>query len=383
MAGAVAFACFLVIFAHSAQVGVFDTMIDLTARLFPGHAQIQHPDYRDNPRVRYTVENAAATLAEIERHPLVQQAAPRVLGHGLVSVDEKSFGAMLIGLDPQREFLSIRENIVTGRYIEGAGETVMGTILARNLGAEVGDELIVLGTGKEGSVAPLVATVVGIFESGMADIDRGQVHVHIADLAEAMGLDDEVHAIALMMDSYVDSETMAAENGGMFAGHRFLHWSDLSPEVREMMDMKFASSQMLYVFLVVLVTFGVVNSCIMTVFERTKEFGMLIALGMRPGAIMRMLQVETIWMTVLGLVLGIGLSGAIVGALAVYGIDLGEAYADMTQGFTLPDRLRPAFSVPAAMAMSAVMIAATQIACVAPSLRLFRLKVVDALATEE
>ena len=383
MSSAIAFASFLVTVAASFQGGIYDDMIDLSSRFYTGHAQLQHPDYQDNPRVKYTIKDAATKITALEKHPLVRTAVPRVIGHGLVSIEESSLGALIIGVDPQREFLTIQDSIQNGRYLQGRGEVVIGSLLARNLGGQLGDDLVMLGSGKEGSVAALAGTIVGFFETGVSEIDRGQVHVDYRDYAEALEISDEVHSIALLLDHYSSGETMATAGTWTEAGDRFLSWIDLSPHIKDLIDVKAVSSNMMYGLLGILVIFGVVNACIMTVLDRTREFGMLIAVGMRPLAIIYMLQLEILWMTVVGLGLGFALSGGLLGLFMWLGIPLPESYDELAQGFHMPEVLVPGFSVVAYVWISVSLLLATQAACVLSSVRLFRLKVVEALATEE
>ena len=383
MSSAIAFASFLVTVAASFQGGIYDDMIDLSSRIYTGHAQLQHPDYQDNPRVKYTITDAATKITALEKHPLVRTAVPRVIGHGLVSIEESSLGALIIGVDPQREFLTIQDSIQNGRYLQGRGEVVIGSLLARNLDGQLGDDLVMLGSGKEGSVAALAGTIVGFFETGVSEIDRGQVHVDYRDYAEALEISDEVHSIALLLDHYSSGETMATASTWTESGDRFLSWIDLSPHIKDLIDVKAVSSNMMYGLLGILVIFGVVNACIMTVLDRTREFGMLIAVGMRPLAIIYMLQLEILWMTVVGLGLGFALSGGLLGLFMWLGIPLPESYDELAQGFHMPEVLVPGFSVVAYVWVSVSLLLATQAACVLSSVRLFRLKVVEALATEE
>ena len=383
MSSAIAFASFLVTVAASFQGGIYDDMIDLSSRFYTGHAQLQHPDYQDNPRVKYTITDAATKITALEKHPLVRTAVPRVIGHGLVSIEESSLGALIIGVDPQREFLTFQDSIQNGRYLQGRGEVVIGSLLARNLDGQLGDDLVMLGSGKEGSVAALAGTIVGFFETGVSEIDRGQVHVDYRDYAEALEISDEVHSIALLLDHYSSGETMATAGTWTEAGDRFLSWIDLSPHIKDLIDVKAVSSNMMYGLLGILVIFGVVNACIMTVLDRTREFGMLIAVGMRPLAIIYMLQLEILWMTVVGLGLGFALSGGLLGLFMWLGIPLPESYDELAQGFHMPEVLVPGFSVVAYVWISVSLLLATQAACVLSSVRLFRLKVVEALATEE
>ena len=383
MVSSVAFVAFLIVVMHSMQVGIFSTMIDMQADLLHGHAQIQHPSYDDDPRVEYTVPRAAAVLDRIRSDPRVRVATPRVMTYGLVSVGEKSVGAMVVGTDPDQDFAALRTSVAAGRYLQRDGEAVVGSVLARNLGVDVGDEIVFLGSGKEAGVAALVSTVVGTFTSGMAALDRSQVYVTLSDLGDALGLTDEVHVIALQLDSYTTSQPLVDSYNGKILGNRLINWETLLPEVAQQFEIKIIGSTAFYVLFVVLVTFGVVNAFIMTVFERTQEFGVLLALGMRPGAIIGMLQIEALCMSVLGLVVGMSLAVVVVSFTQIPIASLGETLNDAYVTLNLPEVLSGRFSVRAAIVTVAVIVVATQLAAIFSTLRLYRMKVVEALVEEE
>ena len=121
----------------------------------------------------------------------------------------------------------------------------------------------------------------------------------------------------------------------------------------------------------------------MTTFERTPEFGTLKALGMRPGGIMAMLALEALWMALLGLALTFAVCAPLIGILSVTGISFGDAYAEATEQFMVPDRLYPAFGYRAAVEFSVAVLVLTQLAAAVPAWRLRRLRVVDALRAAE
>jgi ABC-type lipoprotein release transport system permease subunit len=269
-----------------------------------------------------------------------------------------------------------------GRYLQQDGEAVVGSLLARNLGVGVGDEVVFLGSGKESGVAALVATVVGTFTSGMAVLDRSQVHVTLSDLGGALGLSDEVHAIALQLDSYTSSQALVDDYDGEIFGYRLANWGTLMPDLAAQFEMKIVGSVAFYALFVVLVTFGVVNAFIMTIHERTQEFGVLLALGMRPGAIVGMLQIEALCMSVLGLLVGISLAAVVVSFVQVNIASLGEV-GEMYEHLNLPQVLRGRFNPEAAIVTGVVIVLAIQLAAVFSTLRLYRMKVVEALMTEE
>ena len=389
-ASGVGFAVFLVLFHRSITVGAFGTMVDLATEQMSGHAQVQHAAYLDDPRMRYTVEGAAAVTEALARHPDVRAVAPRGMGFGLVSADsqagETSFGAQVMGIDPTVEFATLSKKALPGgRTLQGAGEGFMGSVLARNLGAEVGGDIVVLGTGKEGGVAATAVTLVGLFESGNPELDRSLLMVHFDDFSEAFGLEDEAHTIAVLTRDAGAAREFAAEVAASL-GQRVHPWQEVQPELEQFIVMKVGGGYVLYVVLVVILTFVVVNTFVMSVYERTAEFGMLKAIGMPPGAIFRMVQLEGLWMSVLGVALGLAVAAAVVAALAVEGLPVAailEGMDDMIGRLNIPETLVPVFDRTGALVIAATMVLAIQLAAAVPAPRIWRLKAVEALRDEE
>lgn len=386
--GGIGFAVWLLVFALSMQNGTFEIMVDNGARLALGHIQVQHPDYQDDPRLDYTIGGSDVLASEISAMSGVQLAVPRVQGFALMSFGDRSFGAQLMGVDASLAptWSSLPEMISMGRYIQGPGEAVLGSVLARNLGVEPGDEMVMLGTAKEGGVAAVVAEVVGLFTTGQVELDRGLAQIPIDDFRSGWSLGaDEAHAVIVLADTVAGSERIAARLSDATDAQRVqvLSWRDLMPEAEQMIEIKLIGAQLFFALIAIIVSFSIVNTFMMTVFERTPEFGMLMAIGMRPGKIMAQLSVEALYLAVVGVALGVAVTLAILVPLAIYGMPLPADATEILNQYNLPDRMYPAFSVGAAITSSLIMLAGTQIAAFIPALRIRRMRPVDALRAKE
>ena len=398
-AGGVAFAILFVVFLRSMHGGAFGAAVNLVTERMSGHVQVQHPEYVDDPRMRHTVEGLSAVTEALARHPDVRAVAPRGIGFALVSAesesDERSFGAQVVGIDPAVEFATVSQHALPGgRTLERVGEGFLGSVLARNLGAEVGDSVLLLGTGREGGVAAIAVTLVGIFESGVADLDRSVMMVHFDDFAGAFGLEDEAHVVAVLGQDAADAQAFAAsiassiesvESAASVGAARVLPWQEIQPQLAQLVVVKDTIGFTLAGMLTVIVTFVVVSAFVMTVFDRTAEFGMLKAIGMPPAAILRMVQFEGLWMSLLGVALGLAAALAVVSAVAAVGVPVSEFgdLAGMYKRLNLPDTLIPAFATRDALLIAGVMIAVVQFAAAVPAPRIWRLSAVDALRDEE
>lgn len=395
-ASGIAFAVWMLVFGMSMQVGTFEIMIDNIAKLGLGHIQIQHPEYHNNPRFEYTIRGADELESMLAAIPTVAVVSPRTMGFALASSTDRSFGTQVIGVDFSQEasWSTLPDMQRTGRYLAGPGEAFIGSVLARNLGLDIGAELVLLGTAKEGGIAAAVAEVVGTFTTGQAALDRAVVYIPIDDFRAGWELAaDEVHALVVLADSVADSETVARDlqsargvpgaRGFLNEGWIALSWRDLMPEAEQTIDLKYIGMQFFFAMLVIIVTFSVVNTFMMTIFERTPEFGMLMAIGMRPASIMLQLLLEAFWLGALGVLLGLALSGGLVAILASTGMPLPADAAEMLKQYNLPDRMYPKFSTDAAWTAAVVMLLGTQVAAIVPALRIRHMRPVTALRAKE
>lgn len=380
--GGIAFAVLLVVFTMAMQFGQYEIMEENATSLITGQIQIQSLPYVDSGRFEDTLDNASELASVIAATPGVAAVAPRVEAFALASADERSFGAQVLGIDIAAEANTTRftKMLESGRMIAGPGDAVLGKILARNLGVGVGAEVVVLGSGKEGGVAAMVVVVSGILETGMTDLDRSFLLASLPVVQDAFGLTDEVHTFAIRTDDLDQSKQVAAalqKKMPDLAAVR--HWELVMPEVLQGIEVDRIGGMFMYWLIMILVVFSVINSFIMTVFERTREFGMLRAIGMRPAKIILMVQFEALFGCLIGVAIGLALASAVIAWLIEVGIPLGEAMEDYATQFYMPARLYPAFSAEALLTAPVVMVIGTQIAAILPALRIRQLKPVEAL----
>ena len=169
--GAMVFSNALLVFMISIQFGMYELMINNTLQTFTGHLQVQAPGYKDELKMRQVVPGAAALAQRLRDETGLESISVRSGAFALLSSEDRSYGVQVFGVDPRYEAgVSTLPGLVReGRYPvdPDAQEIVIGTVLARNLRVEPGDELTLLGSGRDGSFAAAVATVAGIFDTGV------------------------------------------------------------------------------------------------------------------------------------------------------------------------------------------------------------------------
>ena len=383
--GAMVFSNILLVFMMSLQFGMYGLMIDNTLQVFSGHMQIQAPGYKDDQKMRQVVPGVQPLAATLRKELNSDLIAARGWAFGLASSEERSYGVGIYGVEPgfEPKVSNIPGLVKAGRYLveNNAMEIVVGEVLARNLRVAVGDELTLLGSGVDGSFAAAVVEIVGVFESGVKDIDRNIAEMPLGAFQEVFFMNGAGHQVVLFAETLGAAPLLQQEVEALLPTGEDLvvqDWDALQPGLKQAIKADISSAFFMYFILVILVAFSVLNTQLMSVLERTREFGIVMALGLRPGRLGRLVMLETAMMGFVGLVLG-SIAGAIVtswfttNGLAVPGMD------EMAAQFNLPSRMYPRVNLLTMLAGPVVVFLFTLLAAVYPALRLHKLHVVAAM----
>ncbi|MBT8072403.1 MAG: ABC transporter permease [Xanthomonadales bacterium] len=382
---AMIFSNILLVFMISLQFGSYDMMINNTLRMFSGQIQVQRDGYHENQKMRQVIPAISELASGIrERFPQASVAA-RANAFVLVSSQERSFGTRIVGVEPGHEpgVSTIPGLVREGRYLDNpdAAEIVIGSVMARNLKVAVGDELTFLGSGREGSFAAGVVTVAGIFDSGSMDLDRSLAEVPLGYFQEAFDMRGSGHVIALLLDDLNAVDGLLTPLKAL-VGEReeliVLDWETLTPGLKQAIQADMTSAWFMYGVLIVLVAFSVLNTQLMSVLERTREFGVIMALGIRPRRLALLVLLETFLMALLGLLIGALLGGLVTGYFA----SAGFAYPGMDQmaeKFNMPAVIFPALDPLSVMLGPSVVFIFCLFAAIYPALKLYGLRPVDAM----
>ncbi|HJW81463.1 MAG TPA: FtsX-like permease family protein [Acidiferrobacterales bacterium] len=384
-ASAIAFAAMLLVFMITLQLGAYDMMIDVSLRVFTGQMQVQREGYKDKPQMRSTVPAAAALAAQLRTATGLDAVAVRAQGFALASSATRSYGVPVIGVEPEHEarVSTLPHLIRDGRYLSvvDAQEVVLGAALARNLKVRPGDELTLLGSGKDGSIAATIIPVAGIFESGNPDLDRRLVHMPLKTFQEVFSMGDDAHAIVVSGPDYESiPQTMAAVNAQLAPGSGLvvLDWEQLIPGLRQLIQTDMVQNWIIYIALILIVTLSIMNTFLMSVLERTREFGIMLALGVSPRQIGVVVLLESAFLTTLGLAIGMAIGGGIAVYLHFTGFTfpgMEELYAQ----FGLPGVIHPKLSFAGFTLGPAVIFVFTMLAAIYPALRIRKLQPVEAI----
>jgi ABC-type lipoprotein release transport system permease subunit len=273
--------------------------------------------------------DADATVAAATAQPEVVAAAKRITTGGLVSTREGSFPVRITAIQPSVEApLSMQaENIAAGRYLldEDGDAVLIGQGLADELGVTVGDRVTVVGRSKQETMRQRSMTVVGIYDLGMAEAEKGMAFITLPEAQSLYNLRDQVTEVAITLQQIGQEATVMPALAASLPGHEVDSWTTLHPEIQETIAMKGVFTTILGLIVLMIASIGVLNLMLMAVFERTREMGVLAALGMKGRQIMWLFLLEGALIGVVGAVIGCALGYGLVLAVGQVGIDFGFA----------------------------------------------------------
>lgn len=334
---AVAVSVALMVWTLAFYEGWLQEMVRGATAVELAQVQLHTASYVESPRVYRSFPLNDDMLDEIAEVDGVVAMSPRVKANGLLGNEARSQVVRIMGVDPVREGATtpVPEAIVAGRWLApdpapfpAPREVVIGEGVARQLQVEPGAELVVFLEASDGSLGNDLLQVVGVVRTANTQVDRLSVYVHIEDAQFLTALDGRVHEIAVRTDNLSRARETAATIAAVIGAHLgeptasesvdddtivVQPWQEIAPSINQMIVLFRRSYWIMYLLVYLVAAVGIVNTQRMSALERQREFGVMMAIGMRPRRMFRTLQVETLVIGLVG-----GLIGAAVGGLVAW-----------------------------------------------------------------
>ncbi len=375
------------------MVGLSGQMLKNGTGLLLGDLQLHHSDYLPERSLYDTVGSDTTSeleslLHQLSLYPELEGRSTRVYGFGLFSTGENSAGGRLMGVDPEAEasVTTFLEGLQSGELSRSVTRPVLlGSALARELEATVGTEVAIVTQAADGSLGNDLFLVSGILHTGLSYVDRSLAVLYLTDLQELLVMSpEEIHEIAVkIQDPMAADEFVARLNGSgdLPQDTRAQSWGELSPQLRDYVSM----AQGMYGFIILIIglftAVGVLNTMMMAVFERTREIGLVNALGMSPLLIVSSIFLESFLLGILGLLGGFGLGAWAMSYLTSQGLDLSRWMGELSMlGTRMDPVLKAAWGWDYILWSALGLILATVLAAFFPALRAARLNPVQALS---
>ena len=385
---AITFATVLLVFMLSFQFGSYETMINTSVKISTGHLQVQAGKYQEKKSIRLVIPEPRAVADILDRIPGVAAYTFRGQAFALISSNNRTYGVMVTGIDPQKEIQvsRIKKLVQSGNFLaaDDVNQALVGKLLARNLRVKIGDELTLLGQGRDGSIGATVVQVKGIFSSGIDAFDRSTMQIPLADFQDIFSMDEAVHEVVVIGKSLSDVAGIKTKLNSALAALNSakplttLDWQELMPGLRQAIEMDLVSGLIFYGLLIIVVAFSILNTFLMAIFERTKEFGVMMAMGTTPRRLTKILLIESMSMTLIGIIAGIGIGIGITYYFQIYGIDFSGG-SELLSHFGITGRMYPKLSLLSVSIGPLMVMFFTFFSALYPALKVRRLQPVKAM----
>ncbi len=341
-----------------------------------GGAQIFAPGYQDRPSIYRNISDTNAILRRLDAAGLA--ATPRLLGAGLVAHGEASAGAFFRGVDLEREpkVLALAGQVKQGQWLDAQDPkgVVIGRKLAHALGVAIGAELVVLSQAADGTLANDLYTVRGVLKGVSEQTDRGGLFMNQAEFRQLLVFNGGAHQIIIKRPEVLDTGALKALAVRAAPEQDVQSWRDLSPTLASMMDSMAGAIGVMFYIVNVAIAIVILNAMLMSVFERIKEFGVLKALGVSPGEVLRLIYLESSLQACLALAAGVLLAAPTLWYLSTTGINMASLAGTSMMGMVMMEtwyaEVSPqVFAQPIAMTVIVVSFAVLYPACKAALIR--------------
>ncbi len=364
--------------------GTYNRIIDMFTRNRLGHIQIHATGYLDRPSLYKNIPDYQQVGGEIADVPGVQAWSPRLYAAGLASIGDKSSGVQVIGIDPERENIATHfdKQVTEGKRLprEPEHQVLLGKGLAKTLKAGIGDSVVIVSQAADGSIANDIYAVIGIVESGDMAQDRSSFYLHLKDAQNLFVLSGVVHEIVVIVDKLNQVSAITEQIRARLdnPGFDVEPWQVFARSFYIAMTADKKGSWIMLFVVILIVAIGVLNTVLMTVLERTREYGVLRAVGTGPGQIFRLVIYEVFLMACIGIVIGAILSLGANYALSLHGIPMPETftYGGVEFSHYYSEVNAHSFYIPAITVMLAAMIIS-----IFPALKAARIEPARALRT--
>jgi len=320
------------IFVDALLIGWKENMIRTATATFMGQGQVHHKGYRDTLEVDKTIDHPGKKVNKLKSNPDIQGVTRRTQTFGMIASPENVQSILINGIDPaaEKEMSKLDEAIIKGNFLEkdnGNNKMLIGKKLAEILGVDLGDKVILtVAQAKTGQTAQEMFRIGGVFEFKVRQMDRSMAFIDLQRSQKLLGIKDNVHEIAF---TFKNQELSTHPEHPVWTllddpNLEVLSWLALMPELKAMLKWLNVSMFIMSAILFGIVAAGIVNTLFMSLYERMFEFGVLRAVGTRPGNLALLIVLEAGALAVISAVFGSAMGGVLVQIFSKVGLDYSD-----------------------------------------------------------
>jgi putative ABC transport system permease protein len=372
------------LFSSAIMVGMTESMVETAISRNLSHIQIHKVDYDRDRDIRNFLPDGPRILSEIEDFGGVSAAEGRTLVVGMAASASSSYGVNITGIIPQdsKKITDIYSKIVEGSYFgtDKRNQIIIGTKLAERLNLKLNQKIILSFQDLQGNIAYIACRIVGLFKTNSSQFDEANVFMLQKDLFRILSTAPIIHEIAIRVQNIEKLDTVKAGLQSAFPDLQIESWKDLAPELAYLSQ---NANIYMYLFVGIILfalLFGITNTMLMSVIDRIRELGVLIAIGMKKSKVFSMIVLETIFLSLTGGLLGIAIGMISIAYYGDTGIDL-TAISVSLESFGASAILYPILPVAMYLVLTVMIVLAANIAALLPAWKATHLVPSEAIRT--
>lgn len=364
--------------------GMMNSRIRTVIEAEVGHIQLHHRQFKNDYEPEFFIKDGQNILNRIKGMPDVKLAAPRSISQGMLSTANGTAGVQVSGVVPQLEndISQLRAKIQDGDDFDTLkhNQIMIGRKLANKLKMKLGSRVVLTLTDPTGEIIAGAFKIRAIYESENSQLDETNVFVMKNDLNRLLNIGSEFHEIVILLHHNEDVLKVNKQLKDTFSNLKAESWMEISPETELMTKTVDQYSYIIIVIIMLALAFGIINTMLMAILERTKEIGMMLALGTNRIRIFLMVLYETLILTIAGVPFGLFTSWLLISYFNKHGLDLSLIGSkEMLNSFGFSTLIYPEFPMSKLSGILIIVVGTALVSSLFPAFKAIRMQPVDAL----
>ncbi len=384
LVGAIAFGIWAGVLTTGLMVGMAEQMVHNAIKTQLSHIQIHVPTFRLHKEISKVIPNGKQVVEILKGDENITNVSGRIVVAGMASSSTAGNGVTITGINPVDEgkVSDIHNSIVDGTYFNSnkRNPIVIGIKLAKKLDVRLNQKIVLTVQGMDGTIASGAFRIVGLFKTVSSEIDKQMILAQDSDVERVFGVTGQIHEIAIITDNVDGISDIEKRLQNNYPDLDVESWEQLSPDLAMMAGM--TETQMGYFMAIIMIAliFGITNTMLMGVFERMRELGIVMALGMKHGKIFLMIMLETIYLAIIGGLVGVIISALTIQIIGQTGLDM-TIFSDALAVYGISEKLYPIVYLKHYISILSMVAVTAFLAAIYPGIKAIRLKPVEAIRT--
>ena len=363
--------------------GMVTQMIDNGIKKQVSHLQIHNPEFLKERQSEFVLGSVAEIMDELDNSDLVQAYSPRTLTNGMLATASMTSGVEIYGIyaDMENSTTSLGGSVIEGDYFTSMAKNqiLIGAKLAKKMKVAPGNRVVLTFQDLDGNITSAAFRISGIYRTSNSMNDERFVYVKNEDITILKGDNAGINEIAVLLHDIENVNSFRDELKAGFPENEVRSWAEISPDLSMMHEMSGISMMILLIIILMAMAFGLLNTMLMTIFERTREIGVLMAVGMNKLRVFMMILLETGFLVFTGSLFGVFLGNLTIAVTRRTGIDLTSVGGDTFSDFGIDPVVYPSLNAEFYLNLLILVVITAVLSSIYPAYKALRMNPADAI----